>query len=157
MLMEVCVRNIEKFNVCTGFIFGKLYGEFPIWRKLEPNALVAEMKGAITDDEEKKINAATFVVNTLDWLVATGYLMMVEGNTKASNRYVLSPKAFEALNATLSALEGKKASVEEKSVGEVLSEAAENAGKDLAKETWKQVSSEIVGQVIGYAAKAFAS
>jgi len=30
------------------------------------------------------------------------------------------------------------------------------AGKDLVKETWRQVAPQIVGQVIGHAVKAFA-
>jgi hypothetical protein len=67
------------------------------------------------------------------------------------------PKAFEALNATLSALEGKKAKTDEKSVGARLSEVATEAGKEMAKETWKQAASEMVGQVIGHAAKVFTS
>jgi hypothetical protein len=84
--------------------------------------------------------------------VDTGYLIMRESGAHVK-RYVLSPKAFEALSATLSALEGKKSEAKEKSVGEVLSDAAAGAGKEMAKETWKQVSSQIVGQVIGHAVK----
>lgn len=72
--------NIEKFNVCTAFIFGKLYSEFSIWRKLDPADLGAEMKGVIAGDTEKNVNAPTFVANTL---VATGYLIMEKGSTAA--------------------------------------------------------------------------
>ena len=152
------MKNIERFNLYTAYLFGKLYEEFPVHREVEPADVVATLKFPPPEKLAPKHDAASteanFVAHTLRWLVDTGYLILKEsGNNK--KRYVLAPKALEALSATLSALEGKKAKEDEKSVGEVLSEAAADAGKELAKETQKQVISQVVGQVIGHAMKAF--
>ncbi len=56
-----------------------------------------------------------FFVNTMMWLEETGYIK--SRGAGQDRKIVLMPKAFEALNATLSALEGKKAKTDEKSVG----------------------------------------
>jgi hypothetical protein len=153
------MKNIERFNLYAAYIFGKLYEEFPVRRGIEPADVVAILKLPPQEKLEKNHDAVStetnFVAHTLRWLVETHYLILYE--TASRKRYVLAPKAFEALNATLSALEGKKAKEDEKSVGERLSEVATEAGKDLAKETWKKLASEIVGGVIGHAAKAFST
>jgi hypothetical protein len=153
------MKNIERFNLYTAYIFGKLYEDFPVHREVQPAEVVAVLKLPPPEKLAKNHDAAgteaNFVAHTLRWLVETGYLILRETATR--KRYVLAPKAFEALNATLSALEGKKAKEHEKSVGERLSEVATEAGKDLAKETWTKLASEIVGGVIGHAAKAFST
>lgn len=152
------MKNIERFNLYTAYLFGKLYEEFPVHREIEAtevvDALALPPQEKLAKNHDARSTEANFVAHTVMWLVDTGYVILREsgGNRK---RYVLAPKAFEALNATLSALEGKRAKVDEKSVGERLSEVVTEAGKDLAKETWKQVVSQMVGQVIGHAAKVF--
>ncbi|WP_072376507.1 hypothetical protein [Hyphomicrobium sp. NDB2Meth4] len=149
------MKNIERFNLYAAYVLGKLYDQFPVARAIDTKDVIEALKLPPQKPDPKQ-NAESmehaFVTHTLQWLVDTGYLIMRESGTHVK-RYVLSPKAFEALSATLSALEGKKSEAKEKSVGEVLSDAATGAGKEMAKETWKQVSSQIVGQVIGHAVK----
>lgn len=146
------MKNIENFNFCTAHILTTLYGEFPVRYKLDPSAIVSALNGAIVDDEVRKINATTFVMNTIMWLVDTGYLIKHEGSSAATNRYVLSPKAFEALSAPLpEALGGEKGNPSQKTVGEKLSELAVNTGKDVGKEAKAQSIRQAIGWIIGLA------
>jgi hypothetical protein len=153
------MKNIERFNLYTAYIFGKLYEDFPVHREVQPAEVVAVLKLPPPEKLAKNHDAAgteaNFVAHTLRWLVETGYLILRETAT-GRDTYWLQRRS-KLLNATLSALEGKKAKEHEKSVGERLSEVATEAGKDLAKETWTKLASEIVGGVIGHAAKAFST
>lgn len=153
------MKNIERFNLYTAYLLGKLYDEFPVARAIDTRQVIAALALPLQESDAKRDAVAkenTFVSQTLQWLVDTEYLIMRETGTHV-RRYVLSPRAFEALNATLSALEGRSAEPDEKSVGEILSEVAADTGKEMAKETWKQATSQIVGQVIGHAVKALSS
>jgi hypothetical protein len=154
------MKNIERFNLYTAYLFGKLYEEFPVHREIVAAEVVAILKLPPPEKLAKNHDAAgteaNFVAHTLMWLVDTGYLIMrLRPKGATGKRYVLAPKAFEALNATLSALEGKKPTEDEKSVGQRLSEAAEEVGREVAREARKQVASQIVGQVIGHAMRTF--
>ena len=153
------MKNIERFNAYTGYIFGVLYERFPVARGFDEVEIARDLtlppqivgKGQDALSEEGKL-----VLHTLTWLVETGYLIRrVEAS--GTTRYVLAPKALEALNATVSALEGKKPQPEEQTVGAKLAEVASGTGKELAKEARKQLVTQMVGQVIGYAVKAFTS
>ena len=149
------MKNIERFNLYTAYLLGKLYDEFPVARTVETKAVIDALKLPAQEKDEKHTPEAQehqFVSQTLMWLVDTEYLIKREAGSGVK-RYVLSPKAFEALNATLSTLEGKSPKADEKSVGERLSEVAADAGKEMAKEGLRKVMSEMVGQVIGHAMK----
>ncbi len=147
------MKNIERFNVLTAHIFGVLYASFPMARPLHEAEVMQAIKASLEFGPNEETLPGKFFVNTVMWLEETGYIH--SRGSGQDRKIVLMPKALEALNATLSALEGKKAKEDEKSVGERLSEVATEAGKDLAKETRKQVASQLVGQVIGHAMKAF--
>jgi hypothetical protein len=147
------MKNIERFNLYTAHIFGMLFGDFPVPRNIHARDVVTAVGVEADLAPEEQGKEHKFVSYTLRWLEDTGYIRA--HGSDANRTFVLQPKAFEALNATLSALEGKKAQTAEKSVGERLSEVATDAGKAVVEETWKKLASEIVGSVIGHAAKAF--
>ena len=117
----VTMKNVERFNLYTAHIFGVLYDQFPIARKVDEVEIVKQLNLEPRALDEKP-NEATFVVSTVRWLTETGYLF--EYKNDVASRYVLSPKAFEALNATLSSLQGKKSKPNEATVGERLAEVA---------------------------------
>lgn len=152
------IKNVERFNLYTAYLFGFFYDQFPIARGVDEGQVIAALglplqetsKGIDPKSEEHKL-----VSHTLHWLVENGYLIKrVDG--ASVERYVLTPKAFEALNAKVSVLEGKKEDPAEESVGEKLAAAATDAGKEMGKETVRQFAAQIVGLVIGNAAKAWA-
>lgn len=146
------MKNVERFNLYTAHIFGMLYEQFPVARRIDA-AEVAKALNLAPRPADEKPSEANFVAETVQWLTATGYLYEIQ--TALASRYVLAPKAFEALNAKLSSLQGKDPKADEPTLGERLASGAVDAGTGLAKEAWKQVATEIVGQVIGYAMKAF--
>jgi hypothetical protein len=151
------MKNIERFNLYTAYLFGTLYEQFPIARAIDESEVVRALKlppqeaseGIDPASEENKL-----VTQTLEWLVDTGYLIK-RVNAASVERYVLAPKAFEALNAKVSALEGNAAVPGEESVGQKLAAAATNASREAGKETLRQFAAQIVGLVIGHAAKAW--
>jgi hypothetical protein len=152
------MKNIERFNLCTAYLFGKLYEEFPVHCKVIPTDVVRALKlpppEKLAKNHDAEATEANLVAHTLLWLVETGYVIKrVRSATRT--RYVLAPKALEALNAPLNPLKGNKNAGDKKSIGERLAEVATEAGKDVAKETWKQSVTQLVGQVIGHAAKVF--
>jgi hypothetical protein len=114
------------------------------------------MNGALKGDEVGGVDANNFVAHTISWLVETGYLInMNDGSLAAQNKYVLSPKAFEAMNAALpKSLAGDKEE-SSKTVGQKLTELAVNTGKQAGAEGRSQAIAQFVGQVIGWAMKAF--
>lgn len=141
------MNNIERFNLYTAYLFGKLYEEFPVHREIVADEVVDALKLPPPEKLAKNHNArsteANLVAHTLMWLVDTGYVILRESGANRK-RYVLAPKAFEALNATLSALEGKKDQENEKSVGERLSEIVKEGGRILPRKhgvRWHQKSS----------------
>jgi hypothetical protein len=71
------MKNIERFNLYTAYIFGRLYDEFPVARKIDVTEVVAALKlptqPGVHADPTKENN---FVAHTLAWLVDTGYLIM---------------------------------------------------------------------------------
>ena len=90
---------------------------------------------------------------TLRWLQETGYIKAY--GTDENRTFVLEPRAFEAMAAPLPrALSGADVAV--RSVGEKLVDVAGGFGGELATETRKEIASQLVGQVIGHAMKAFA-
>ncbi|MEZ5898043.1 MAG: hypothetical protein R3D51_00985 [Hyphomicrobiaceae bacterium] len=145
------MKNIEQFNLCAAHLLVKLHNHFPVGIKLRPAEIVRELNGAIADGVVNKVDANTFVAYTVRWLVQTGYFLEREGTTTANNKYVLSPKAFEALNAALPAALGGKTKEEQKTVGEKLAEAAMTTGKEAGKEAKTQTIRQIIGWILGLA------
>jgi hypothetical protein len=143
--------NIDQFNLCAAHLLVKLHHRFPVAIKLDASEIVKELDGAVTDDVENKVNANTFVAYTIQWLVQTEYLLVREGSSTANNRYVLSPKAFEALNAALPEALGGKPKEQTKTVAEKLAEAAVGAGKEVGKEAKTQTIKQIISWILGLA------
>jgi len=143
------MENIEIFNVYAGRIFARLYEAFPIARLISnadtvnPPGRAAEVR---TEGEEwtRRLEIAA---GTVQWLADTGYLIV--RNASDIDRYVLSPKALEALNASVAVLSAKK---QPKTLGEQLTEAT----KQVGTEAKNKAIGEIVGQVIGAAFKSMA-
>lgn len=153
------VKNIERFNLYAAYIFGMLYEQFPVKRGIDVAQIAIAL--SLPAQEPQKVHDSlslehTLVQHTIDWLVETGCLMR-KTRGDGSHLYVLSPKAFEALNAKLSTLEGKQSAAEEKSIGERFSEVAQTAGKEAAREGLRKTVSEMVGLIIGHAVKALST
>jgi len=142
------MENIEIFNVYAGRIFALLYASFPIARAIRhadtvnPPERVAEV-GTDTEGGKRKMEIAS---QTVMWLADTGYLI-VRGSDPI--RYVLSPKALEALNAVIPVLSPKE---QAKTLGDQLTEATKQAGTEAKN----KVIGELVGQVIGAAVRSIA-
>ena len=146
---KVMQSNIERFNLYTAHIFGMLYKEFPVAREIVPAEVVKELSGIIEhkpEETDKQRNG--FVAHTLRWLSDTHYLM---ADGQGAKRYVLAPRAFEALSATLSALEGKRSVVDEKSVGQQLVDVSKDLGKEFGNKAKSEIAAQLVGTVIGHA------
>jgi hypothetical protein len=97
------VRNIELFDAYAIHIFATLHDAFPLPRRIDPAALVKEIgiKAAKGDGEMHLANVAQGTVN---WLHATGFLFRDDPSDQRSEStylYVLSPRAFEALQLKL--------------------------------------------------------
>lgn len=159
------MKNIERFNLYAAYLFGKLYQEFPVHRPIDPVEVVRSVNlpppEKLAEGHDAMATEANLVVHTVMWLVETGYL--VERLRKKGKRYVLAPKAFEAMKAPLLAsLQQGEEGTKTKSVGEKLVEVSREFSRELAKESRRQgasklveVSSQLVGQVIGHAMKTF--
>jgi hypothetical protein len=141
--------NIERFNQYAGHFLAKLYESFP-----QPCTLdcVEAVKGTELAEpiNDKLLQEATtdpevrFCSDALKWLLSTGYFT---GDQRLHcvqvARAVLTPKGFEALNAVPDALRASAP------LGERLSHLAAEG----SKEATKAAIGEVVGQVIGVAAR----
>ena len=144
------MENIELFNLYAGRIFARLYAAFPIARTIQHVDTInpPEARADLKTDTEDYRNQLEIASATVLWLADTGYLI-VRG-TGSPDRYVLSPKALEALNASVPALSPKEPA---KTLGEQLTEVT----KDVGSEAKTKAIGEIVGQVIGAAFKSLAT
>jgi hypothetical protein len=141
--------NIERFNQYAGYFLAKLYESFPqpctldcveaVSGKGLPEPVTTELLQEATTDPEIR-----FCCDALKWLRTTGYFTGDERlHSVQVARAVLTPKGFEALNAVPDALQGKAP------LGEQLASLAAEG----SKEATKAAISEVVGQVIGVAAR----
>lgn len=147
------MKNIERFNLYTAHIFGVLYNEFPVPRMLHGREVVTAVRASLEMYTEEEAKQHKFVAYTLRWLQETGYIKAY--GIDENRTFVLEPRAFEAMAAPLpKALRGAEVAV--LSVGEKLVDVAGGFGGELATETRKEIASQLVGQVIGHAMKAFA-
>ncbi len=98
---------MNKFNKLVGFIFGKLYEEFPVPLELEPNLFFGKMAEDL--DEEGEFNFPDYFDSTVRWLETAGYIWMpVDKSSYDGPSYdvVLSEKGLEALRRVPVSLEG---------------------------------------------------
>lgn len=153
------MKNIERFNLYTAYLFATLYEKFPLHTEIDPVAVVKAVNlpppTELAKNHDGLGTEANLVQHSVLWLVDTGYLIRRElGSDKKRIRYVLSPKALEAMNAALPDTLAQPKE-EPKSVGEKLTEVVGDFGKEVGKESRRQIASQIVGQIIGFAARAF--
>jgi hypothetical protein len=141
--------NIERFNRYAGHFLAKLYEAFPQACTLDSVEAVKgtglgesvsqnDLQHATTDPEVR------FCCDALSWLHTTGYFT---GDARLHYvqvaRAVLTPKGFEALNAT--PLQSK----------EPLGKRLAHLVGEGSKEAGRAAIGEVVGQVIGVAARSF--
>jgi hypothetical protein len=102
------MSNMEKFNKFVGALFGKMYEEFPMPIRVEPESFLREMLSEL-DTVEKSMEFPDFFRSTIKWLERYGYLWIVtDSSTKSGAEYevVLSERGLEALRKIPDSLEG---------------------------------------------------
>jgi hypothetical protein len=148
------MKNIERFNLYTAHIFVMLYTSFPVARRVYFPEVFNAVKASLELEPKEEEEQSKFFANTMMWLEETGYIR--SRGAGQDRKIVLTPRAFEAMAAPLpTSLRQKDEEKELLSVGEKLIDVAGGFGTELAKETRKQVASQLVGQVIGYAGRSF--
>ena len=157
---DIELANVEVFNLVAAAVLARLYESFPIPRMLSGHLIAVELLGeekffhpeglrdvagfgSKTDEGSRYEQIAN---RGIEWLEATGFMVRAQG-ASAHVHHVLTPKGFEALAAIPSSVAGK----ERKSLGQQLTKAARTAGD----RTSSAIISDIVGQVIGAAARSF--
>jgi hypothetical protein len=151
---EAKLTNIERFNAYATYILAKMYADFPVARKFEAKEVVDALKLPRMDPNNETAEN-NFAAHTNTWLAETGYLLVRPGATK--DRFVLAPKAFEALAAQVpEALQPKTSGKVEpkKTIGDRMSEVSAEIGEAAAGEAKKKLteaSRDLVGFVIGSA------
>ena len=149
---DEAVHNIELFDAYAIHVFATLHDDFPLPRRIDPAAVVKEggIKPAKGEGETHLANVAQGTVN---WLHATGFLFRDDPSDQRAEgtyRYVLSPRAFEALRLKLPDVLRKKGDKPEATVGSKVKELAMAAGKGFATEAGKQAASGVLSFVIDW-------
>lgn len=146
--------NFDAFNQVVGLIFDQLYRSFPIAIEIDHDEIANKLgiqvspytppRGLITTRSKTygnitpTVGMEEFVDEAIRFLAAEGFLQQQD------RTYIrLSAKALTLLNAPLSGLE--------KSAGSQIVEISKSAGTEAGK----AALSEVVGQVIGAAARGF--
>jgi hypothetical protein len=158
--------NIEIFDLAVGVIFADLYCHFPIPKGMVPESLAMTLleeqyweiditANAVCgrDDRRQETQTArdysSIVRHTLAWLEKCGYIIGSAPIThlEAGRAYVLAPKTLEVLAWTPKSLTAPS----DKPLGKHLTTAATSLGNQAAR----AAITDIVGQVIGAAGRAF--
>lgn len=147
------MNNIEKFNVLTTHILGRLYQRFPVGCPINPDDTLFELKGILdfsSGNDSKE--AGRFVGQTLMWLVETG--LLIERGKGEGREYVLAPRAFEALAVAVPGPKSSATSAESvTTLGEKMIDATSQVATEIGKEAKKQLAGELVKQFIGWTAR----
>ena len=156
--MGADLDNIDRFNMLVGFVFEELYRAFPIpIEHIQPHVILKKMGVEIElynygegdsapfpmtfgPFPETDISSIRFLYSALAWLQSEGFIN-AQGDD-SNYQVVLTAKALAALNATPDSLN-------KKSLGKQLGDAAKGAGGEVAN----KAIGEIVGQVLGGIAK----
>ncbi|MEO9336997.1 hypothetical protein ABFT80_06115 [Mesorhizobium sp. SB112] len=145
--------NFEAFNQVVGLIFDQLYRKFPIAVEIDhdeiaeklgiailpydPPSMVITIRTKIYGEIAPSTNMEDFVNEAIEFLAVEGFLQRDGYSIR------LSAKALTLLNAPLPGLE--------KPAGAQIVEISKNVGTAAGK----AAIGEIVGQVIGAAARGF--
>jgi hypothetical protein len=147
------MQNIEHFNLYTAYILNVLLEAFPMPKALDAKEIAEAMKDIIPVDPQKQSDASNFVGYTLVWL--SEYDFIGRRGEISPFRYVLTPKSLDRLNAVPSVLTAKKAETGDKSLGEALKSTTADLAKEVGKEAKRQAITQIVGEILGHAGRAF--
>lgn len=144
----MALKNIDIFDIFTGYVLGELYESFPICIEINLQDFIKKTDGI--DNTEKN---QLILSETLFWLQDNNFLDFPIPNEKPLKRFdgalaypqfscvVLTAKGLEVLKKVPKSLNDK-----EKGMGEHLMEAA--------KTGTKHAISELVGSVLSTAIKA---
>jgi hypothetical protein len=129
--------NIEVANIWIGYVFAKLYENFPM-------PFDVKVEDIVEATQEKPANGSVdeFGLQLMIWLRDEGYIRGEDaplGFSSLMDFTVLSERGLHVLNAVPPHLQHKK------KIGEQLMEAS----KDLGKEGVKKVVGDLVGFAIG--------
>ena len=135
--------NIDKFNELSGLIFAKLYSAFPIPTNLSAAAFVGE-NNVISPDGftgAELTKDAEFFVSSVDWLIKSGFISVLDKNHSLYWNAVLTEKGLETLKLTPDSLSS--------SLGARLVEASKSVGLDSLKSLASQVLSIAIKATTG--------
>lgn len=140
------MANVERFNLVTGLVFGKLYESFPIPRNITLQEIYDGLPDA-GDDEGYANDLLRIIPATMVWLHDNGYfiaqsLQKIDGEAIEA---VLTPKGFEVLNAVPNQLKPK----------ETVGDAIINLAKETAKSGFKSAMAELGKTAVIAGAKYF--
>ncbi|MBS0235179.1 MAG: hypothetical protein JSR99_17060 [Proteobacteria bacterium] len=144
------MKNIERFDAYALHVFGVLYEAFPVPRRLDN---VEIMKAVNLPRRESEAAETAIVQGTIDWLRETGFLQFRdESDTKdkMQYRYVLAPRAFEALRRDLPETMKPKGE-KPKSLGEEAISLSKKLAKNASKEAVQTAVSQLVTLGISWA------
>ncbi|HGJ5854945.1 hypothetical protein [Arsenophonus nasoniae] len=130
-------NNILRFNEITGFMLAHLYKVFPVKKSFELSKLFPEAK---IDSENFSFNSATNIVNkeatfvsdTIIWLIESGYMSGVVKNLHSIENAVLTAKGLELLKLSPDSLCGA-------SFGDELIKATKSGVKEVITNVASQV------------------
>jgi hypothetical protein len=150
------MKNIERFNLYTAYLFATLYEEFPLHTEISPQDVVKAVNlpppTKLAKNHDAASTEANLIQHTVLWLVDTGYLIERKLGAEGKRiRYVLSPKAFDAMNTMLPGALRQSKEEKTKSVGQKLLELVKDTGLGFLKEGQKQSISQLVSVIIGRA------
>ena len=69
------MKNVERFNLYTAFLFGHFYDQFPIARAIDVATVVSAVRLPEQEVPDPQAAERSLVAQTLEWLVETGYLI----------------------------------------------------------------------------------
>lgn len=152
-MVEDGADNVELFNTLVGLVFDQLYRSFPIPARLDTDMIAKGMDvvGYATSDtimpgqtivsDWGMLSQTSFwhiYKGSLDWLEAESFIREVE-----HEEWVLTASALSALNSRPASLSAP--------IGKRLADVATQAGTEAGR----AAISELVGQLIGSAARGF--
>ena len=146
------MRNIELFDVYAVHIFATLHDAFPLPRRIDPVEVVRAV-GIPREKGEGETHLPHVAQGTVNWLHATGFLLRDDPSdqrAEATYRYVLSPRAFEAMRLKLPETLQEKGGKTAKTVGDKAKELTMAAGKGFATEAGKKAASGVISFVVDW-------
>ena len=150
------MRNIELFDAYAVHVFATLHDAFPLPKRIDP-AEVVKAVGIPRQKGEGETHLASVAQGTVNWLHATGFLIRDDPSNQraeATYRYLLTPKAFEAMRLKLPETLREKGDKPSATIASKAKELVAAAGKGFATEAGKRAASGLLSFVIDWVAGA---